>query len=221
MERPLLEKGAETFIRINEAVTILRKVISQGEKSFSEIVSARKPYGLTTDFMKDPSKFNLPKISDSPFIDGLTIYGTLGYKSVKRYANRNYPVPTGDWSIEKYKVFVSQVLDNGFDASKERLKPFIGNPFDICTETFLRVGAFDDKQMAENVISYMNTKFFHLLMFLKKVSHHVTAKVYEFVPMQNFSEFWNDEKLYAKYGLTQDEIDFIELMIRPMELADE
>ncbi len=221
MERPLLEQGADTFIRINEAVVILRKVLSKKEASFSEIVSARKPYGLTTDFIKDPSKYKFPKLSDKPIENGLTIYGTLNYKSVKWYAGKDYPLITGVEHIETYKVFVSQVLDNGFDMTKERLKPFIGKPLEICTETFLRVGSFKNKQAAENVISYMNTSFFHLLMFLKKVSHHVTTKVYQFAPMQDFNEPWTDEKLYKKYGLTPEEIAFIESMIRPMALADE
>ena len=110
-------------------------------------------------------------------------------------------------------------MDSGFDISKERLKPFIGKPYDICTETFLMIGSFNNKKEAENVISYMNTKFFHLLMFLKKVSHHVTAKVYEFVPIQDFSQPWTDEKLYKKYSLTVEEISFIENLIRPMDFS--
>ncbi len=221
MERPLLEDDADTFIRINEAISILRKVTSKKEKSFAEIVSARKPYGLTTDFLKDPSKYDLPKISEVAIDDGITIYGTLNYKSVVRYAERHYPLPSGNQHIDTYKVFVSQVLDNGFDMTKERLKPTLGKPYEICTETFLRVGSFENKREAENAISYMNTSFFHLLMFLKKVSHHVTAKVYEFVPMQDFNESWTDEKLYKKYNLTAEEIAIIESMIRPMELVDE
>ncbi len=70
-------------------------------------------------------------------------------------------------------------------------------------------------------MSYMKTKFFRFLVLLKKNTQHATSKVYSFVPMQNFSEEWTDEKLYKKYGLTQEEIDFIESMVRPMELADE
>ena len=221
MERPLLEQGADTFIRINEAVVILRKVLSKNERSFSEIVSSRKPYGLPTDFFKDPNKYTLPPVSNEPIENGLTIYGTLNYKSVKRYVEKNYPLTAGVDKINTYKVFVSQVLDNGFDMTKERLRPFLGIPFEICTETFLVVGEFKNQKMAENLISYMNTKFFHILMFLKKVSHHVTAKVYQFVPMQDFSEPRTDEKLYKKYNLTNDEIAFIESMIRPMELSDE
>jgi|AntDeeMinimDraft_5_1070356.scaffolds.fasta_scaffold04762_1 site-specific DNA-methyltransferase (adenine-specific) len=210
MERPLLENGADTFIRNNRAVSIFRKVALKHEEPFSNIVSARKPFGLPTDFLKKPQKYNKPQISDHYIDDGLKIYGTLNYKSVKKYVDANYPIDNGIEHIDNYKVFVSQVLDNGFDTTKERLKPFIGEPKDICTETFLCVGCYADKEKSENVVSYMNTKFFHFLMFLRKVSHHVTANVYSYVPLQDFNESWSDEKLYQKYGLTNDEIAAIE-----------
>lgn len=70
-----------------------------------------------------------------------------------------------------------------------------------------------------SVISYIQTKFFRFLVLLKKPTQHATSKVYDFVPMQDFNEPWTDEKLYAKYGLTTDEIAFIESMIRPMDLG--
>ena len=63
----------------------------------------------------------------------------------------------------------------------------------------------------------MQTNFFHFLIALRKNTQHATKIVYSFVPIQDFNEEWTDEKLYKKYGLTQDEIDFIESMIRPME----
>ena len=216
MSRPLLEKGAETFIRINQAIPILRKVQQYNESSFATIVSARKPFGLPSDFIASPSKYNLPLIREERRCNDIKIIGTLNYKTVERFVDKNYPFPSGKKWIGKYKVFVSQVLDNGFDWTKERLNPFIGDAYDVCTETFLCVGCFDERKYAENVVSYMNTKLFHLLMFLKKVSHHVVAKVYEFVPLQDFSKPWTDAELYEKYGLTQEEIDFIESMIKPM-----
>ena len=99
-------------------------------------------------------------------------------------------------------------LDNGFDWTKERLKPFIGKPGEIVTENFLLVGPFEKKESALNAIDYMETKFFHILLFLKKISQHVTSKVYEFIPIQDFTQNWSDEKLYKKYGLNKKEIEF-------------
>ena len=74
-------------------------------------------------------------------------------------------------------------------------------------------GPWNSKEEAENVISYINTKFFHFMLGLKKITQHTTVKVYEFVPMQDFSQTWNDDKLYKKYNLTVEEIAFIEASV--------
>ena len=145
------------------------------------------------------------------------IIGAYKYKEVCRYVDANYPFPTGQDKLDKYKVFIPRALDAGFDMTKERLHPVLGLPNDACTEKYLVIGPYDDESTANNVISYINTKFFHMLMFLKKVSQDVSSKVYTYVPVQDFSKSWTDAELYDKYGLTQDEIDFIESMIKPME----
>ena len=71
--------------------------------------------------------------------------------------------------------------------------------------------------MANNLVSYIKTNFVRFLMLQTLSSIHITKNSFQFVPLQNFNEEWTDEKLYKKYGLTQEEIDFIESMIRPME----
>lgn len=93
----------------------------------------------------------------------------------------------------------------------------MGVPNTCCSETYVLIGPFNSEAICNNVISYINTKFFHFLLGLKKITQDATKRVYQFVPMQDFNEPWTDEKLYKKYGLDQDEIDFIESMIRPME----
>jgi site-specific DNA-methyltransferase (adenine-specific) len=65
-------------------------------------------------------------------------------------------------------------------------------------------------------MSYIRTRFFRFLVLLNKPTQHATCKVYTLVPVQDFTEPWNDEKLYKKYGLTEEEIAFIERMVRPM-----
>ena len=101
---------------------------------------------------------------------------------------------------------------------KDWLKPIIGFPNSCCTETYMLIGPFENENMTINAFSYMQTRFFHLLLSLKKVSQGLSNKVFSYIPIQNFSESWSDEKLYNKYGLTVDEISFIESMIRPMDL---
>ena len=71
------------------------------------------------------------------------------------------------------------------------------------------------------MMSYIRCRFFRFLVLLNKPTQHATSKVYAFAPMQDFSKPWTDEMLYKKYGLTKDEIAFIESMVCPMEADDE
>ena len=79
------------------------------------------------------------------------------------------------------------------------------------------IGPTSDKEEVENIISYYKTLFFRFLVMLKKNTQDAPARVYQFVPLQDFSHPWTDEMLYKKYGLDEDEVAFIESMIRPME----
>ena len=191
MKRPLLEEDASTFLRMNETISIYRKVKKMKESSFSNIVSSRKPFNLATDFFKNPGKYDYPPVSEENINitrGGLRILGSFNYKTVKRYVPKNYPIKVGLNYIGKDKIFVSRALDNGFDWKKERLNPFLAEKNDICTENFLVVGPFKSKIESNNAINYMNTKFFHLFLFLKKVSQDVSSSVYEYIPIQDFEE---------------------------------
>lgn len=205
-KRPLLEEGSDVFIRFNKAIPIFRKVHNGDFESFMTLVSSRKPFGLASTF-KD---FNTAKTSDTDII----VYAnkTIGY------LKSNFSVPqNADW-INSYKVYISFGYGAGEGYPHQIInKPLLGLKRSCCTETYLVIGPFGTKQKAENVISYINTKFFRFLVMLKKNTQNGTRGVYEFVPLQDFNEPWTDEKLYKKYGLTQEEIDFIESMIRPME----
>ena len=202
MSRPLLEEGCDSFIRQNEAISILRKVQSKKETSFSNIVSSRKPFGLATNFTDFEKEY---------FHNSIKIYANqkVGYVD-KKYILRNI-----DW-INSYKIIIPKAIGVG-DMTKDWLKPIIIDVNTCCTETYLVVGPFNNEEETQNVYSYMQTKFFHLMLGLKKVTQDTTSKVYQFVPLQDFSKPWTDEELYAKYGLTEEEIAFIESMIKPME----
>lgn len=85
------------------------------------------------------------------------------------------------------------------------------------TETYLLLQSFENKKEAENCASFYKTKFVRFLISQTITSMNITKDNFQFVPLQDFSEPWTDEKLYKKYNLTQEEINFIESMIRPME----
>ncbi len=214
--RYLCEEGDDIFIREGRLIDIKNKVQALGEPSVAGIVSARKPYGLAADTMRNATKYNLPEFSDTPIENGYKILG-LGDKQKRtwKYIPKDYPLPKTA-GIDKYKIFISEAYGCG-NIGEVPSTPVLGTPAEICTETFLQIGPFDTKELAENFLTYLKTKFFRALVSIKKQTQHTTSKVYQYVPMQNFSKPWNDKELYIKYGLSQEEIDFIESSIKPME----
>ena len=215
MKRPLKEQGSDILIRNNDLVSIYHKVKNFKEESFSSIVSTRKPYGLCGDFFKDTYKYNLPALSEKPYHNGITIYGLEKSKRVKKYGPKEYPLPSKN-GLNKYKVFMAESYGSG-EFGESPASFIIGKPSEACTETFLQVGPFDDINTVKNCLSYMNTKFFKAMVGLRKNTQHATQTVYSFVPLQDFSKPWTDEELYAKYGLTDEEIKFIEENVQSTE----
>ena len=215
-KRPLVEKGCDIFIRNNELIPIFRKVHSKGEKSFSDIVSSMKPYGLRGDFFKSPEKYGLPAISKHPIQDGYVIYGLdEKMKRCNRFIPQEYPLPKRD-NIEKFKLLMSRNQGEGI-LGETLSVPIFAKPNELCTETFIVIGGFDNEQEMNNCWSYMKTKFFRTMLGMKKNDQGCGQAVYQFVPLQDFSKPWTDEELYKKYGLTDEEIQFIESMIKLME----
>lgn len=136
---------------------------------------------------------------------------------------------TGNDLIDRWKVFIGRAYgDRGGGGSSRDTppkavlgRPFVGEPGSISTETYISIGPLASKNEAENVASYLACKLTRFLVMLHKPSQDATKKVYTFVPTQDFSEVWTDQKLYERYGLSEEEIAFVEWMIRPMNLASE
>ena len=120
--------------------------------------------------------------------------------------------------IPWHKVYVCEAYGGGMNFPHSVIsKPFYGEPNTICNQSYLVVGPFKNKTECENVISYYKTKFVRFLILQKKNAQHAMKGVYQFVPKQDFSKPWTDEELYRKYGLTKEEIEFIDSMVKPME----
>lgn len=206
-ERPLLEDGADVFIRYNPVISILRKVIAKKEKSFSTIVSPRNPYGIGSEVLEGVYSDHAEKIN---------VLGVLNSKrTIKKIPLAQLGRNTEE--LKDYRLFISKAdgaagqIGNPIPA---RIigKIEIAEPQTACTETFLRIGSFKNKQEAENVKQYMQTRFFRLLVGARK-NKNMTQSTYSFVPMQDWNEEWTDEKLYKKYNLSKEEIAFVEEMI--------
>lgn len=211
MTRPLLEKGCETFIRYNEAVSIIRKVQKFGEPSFMELVSPQTPFGVITSYKGTSIKSNSTDIK--MYISG----NEKEFKGGSAWCPAS-KIKKGHNMIPWHKVYVCEAYGGGMNFPHSVIsKPFYGEPDTICNQSYLVVGPFKSKEECENVISYYKTKFTRFLILQKKNAQHAMRGVYQFVPIQDFSKPWTDEELYAKYGLTEEEIAFIDSMIKPMD----
>jgi hypothetical protein len=220
--RQLLEGGVDVFIRFNEGLSILKKVVSvesgqnrslilSENKRFDELVSSRKPFGLDTTF-----KGKAARSVDHDIL----IYqnGGIGYVDRKS-------IKLGLQYVDKWKIFVGYAAPGTGNKDTYPHKiistPFIGGPGTISSETYLCIGPFNSESEAANALSYLSCRLPRLLILLHKPSQHVTRKVYKFVPTQDWSRRWTDAELYTKYGIVGDEIKFIESMIRPMAGAND
>jgi site-specific DNA-methyltransferase (adenine-specific) len=206
-KRPLNE--FRTFIRHSQAVPIIRKVLAKRERNMSEQVTSRKPFGLATNVR--------------PMGKGeLILRWQNGEGSYKRS-----DISVGVEMIDKWKVITSYVgYDHAGNPGKDGRRRVLSKidilpPGTICTETYLVISAYGDEEQARNLVSYMKTRLFRFLVAQFMYSHHITKDSYAFVPVLDMSNQWTDEKLYKRYGLTDDEIAFIESKIRPMPASDE
>lgn len=210
-KRPLKIGNVNIFIRHTDAISILDKIAVFNEDSISRYISPRRPFALDGTFINSEDFHDKPKGLKDPIV----CYGkakTIGY------VERDLIDTHCEW-IDKWKVFMPYANNIGTELNDDNQNTFIGSPKSICTETFIFIGVDLDigEKEAENISLYMRTKFSRFLLSLAKSSQHATAKTYEFVPLQDFSQKWTDEKLYKKYELTKQEISFIESMIKPME----
>lgn len=215
MDRYLQQEGMEILIRNNEAINIFERVKIVGKRSFLEIVSANDPFGFDVR-EADSYKRVKPNYVLSKFKNSVRFYYNGWKKEGIGFVDETSITKNLDW-VRKYKVLIPKAWGKG-DASQDILQPFIILPQSCCSETYLVIGPFNDENTCKNVISYIQTKFFHFMVSLHKITQNTMQKAYSFVPMQDFSKPWTDEELYTKYGLSEEEIACIESMIRPMDV---
>lgn len=217
-KRYLAYKNDTVFIREEKLISIKSKVELLNEDLFEKIVSPNKPYGLRGDVFDFPEKYGLPHMLQDA--GDFRVIGLSKNKRTYRYILKDYPLPRKE-NLDKWKIFMPRNHGCGPIGGSVQTPvlpmPIPATPNELCTETFIEIGPFNNKLERDNAMSYIKTKFFRTLVGIIKQDQGCSRNVYHYVPMQDFNESWTDEKLYKKYNLTQEEIDFIESMIKPME----
>lgn len=230
-EVPLYRKGclkpkfANIVIRNPMDNFIIQKIVNKEgayylTDNFSSLVSPKDFFTNKKLLTSSWDEYLLEKTNShyiKCYINKMNHNVSYGWVSEEQIPLKNNNLKT----IPLHKVFIPAAGGSGLD-SQVIGTPFYGEPNSVCSQTYLVIGYdpvkhnFTQKQ-CENIISYIKTRFFRYLVRIKKKTQNGPRGVYQFVPLQDFNEPWNDEKLYKNYGLSSDEIAFIESMIKPME----
>ncbi len=205
-QRPLNEFSY--FVRNNTALSIIRKAIKDN-KTMCDAVFSRNYFGIPTTVTGISNK-------KEGYIPVLTSKGDI-------YVPKNQVSDKNDL-LKKYKVVITYAMSGGNKPSSDGMYQVVSSlkiltPNEACSETYLIINTFDFEEEAKNLVSYISTKFFRFLLLQALTSIHITKDKFCFVPKLEMSCNWTDKHLYTKYGLTEEEIVFIESMIKPMELG--
>lgn len=199
------------FIRTNESTNIIDKVLSKSKDTWNNHNFPRNPFGFVTKDRGKPNKFQ----------DCIKLLSSAGFGYIKEE-----DVTKNRELINHYKILIGRLVPsngeldvNPQDGYKVITTPKIILPKEVTTESYLMAGAFIDENSAKNFQLFMTQKFTRFLIRQAISSVNVTKDSFRFVPFEDFSQTWTDEKLYKKYELTKEEIDFVEFTIRPMDLS--
>lgn len=116
--------------------------------------------------------------------------------------------------LNEYKLFQSYAYSTTATIPPEII---LGKPGEASTETFLQIGPFSTKKEAENCLTYTKTKFYQALLFFNRIQKNLSQNTFALIPLEDFSKELTDKGLYEKYGLSEQEINYIESTIRDME----
>ena len=233
------------YVELN---SIMKTLLNNGydiSKSVATIVSSRGNYRFTRTFFIDHPyahkrlgegtgnmiASNALELLPEAFImlpnkrmQYYRFIGRINNDRIYRYILKSY-VQNNPY-INTYNVILPK--SNGTGVLGEQLSmPLIAEPNTCATDTFISIGMFNTSFEAHALLLYIKTKFARALLGIKKVTQDNARAVWEYVPLQDFTDKsdidWSksipeiDQQLYKKYNLTDEEISFIESKIKPME----
>lgn len=213
-ERPLFENGLNIVISMKIMVDVLRKISeSKNFVSLTSIIKGRNAFGVVGKDIKKISK-------TEPFENSVKLQ--CAYEEI-RYIARDKITKNIDL-VDKYKVFTSKGNGGAGTLGDDKKVAILGKPFfadknSACTDSLIPLGSFDKKEEALNLQKYMNTKFLRFVVGILKTSQNVSQNVYQFVPLQDFTNNsdidWSkslseiDLQLFDKYQLSEEERKYI------------
>ena len=214
--------GVGIVIRDARAMDILKRVIAvEGnfyeKESFADIVSPQ--HFFDKDGLLTTSWRGYSLVRDASHTIKYYLNKTLEKSGVAWIKKTD--IPKNQNVIPLHKIYIPKVGGSGSDPIVLG-RPFYGEPGSVCSQTYLVIG-YDPskhhftKEECENIISYIQTRFFRYMVSIKKKTQDNPSSVFQFVPIQDWSKTWTDAELYKKYGFNRAEIDYIETMIKPME----
>lgn len=234
-----------TFTSFDTLNSIIRKIGKKNEKQLKTIIASQGLFRFSEAFFKENSEAisligkgtgakivsSILEKLPSVFLDTPTqteeyvrFLGRINNQRIYKYIKRKYL--TENSFIDSYKLFIPEANNKG-TYGETLTEPMIGLPLDGSSDTFLNAGPFKSEIEAKNLAIYIKTKFFRALLGVKKVTQHCPPVVWELIPLQDFTEHsdidWTksvaeiDKQLYAKYGLDETEINFIETHVKEMQ----
>ena len=191
---------------------VYNKMREEGVNGVDTIISGDTPFGIPTNPMGS-AKTPFSVYSNKDNNHNVMVYYIENKKRKIAYVAKS-DIRKNSEDIDKAKVFMPKASGSGNDPyviGETIIAP--GNS--VCSQTFV-YSAFANQEIAKNFDSYLKTKFVRILVASIKITQDCLSGVFRFVPLQDFTRSWTDSDLYAKYGLTDEEITFIESMIKPM-----
>jgi site-specific DNA-methyltransferase (adenine-specific) len=200
----------DILVRDGRAIEILNKILSFKEKSITEILSVDKEFGWTSNFKGFHETRKEGDIALYFIQSGKRKSGWIESEKILKSKHL----------VDTWKVLVPKAGSDGGKKIPDIVlgKPLIVEKPSVCTQSYLFFFG-DSRETVTCIQNYYTTKFFRFLVSLRKFTQDATKSTYTWVPIQEWNQQWSDEKLYSKYGLTDDEINFIESMVRPMDLT--
>ena len=198
----------DVIVRYNEAINIIDSAVPEGSETIANIMLSRNPFGPSSNVRGD-------EIPSAGQVELMTSQGMYYVDPAIITDNKDY--------VDAWKVTISKVTcEHAGEPDKNGQLKVLSSlrtlgPNCACTDSYLIIGKFKKQSEAENLRSYLATKFARFMLLMAVSSINLSKDKFQFVPLQDFSRPWTDADLYAKYNLTPDEIAYIERLIKPIE----